>query len=362
MPRGYKKLSLTERLKIEALLKAKVRPAEIAKQLGRNKSTVYREIRRGRFEKLNSDLTTSVVYAADVAQKAVDDRYRAIERDLKIGHDREYAEYLETQIIEGKKSPEAVLGEIKAKAIPFNTTISLRTFYNYIANGVFLRLTNKDLPFKGKRRKRAYNKVRKAKRAPKGESIEKRPLEIDTRKTFGHWECDTVVGERTKSKKKSKNSGKAKMSKNVLLVLTERKTREEIIEPLPDKSAASTVAAFNRIERKYGDLFPKMFKTITVDNGTEFSDCDGMEQSCLNDEKRTKFFYCHAYSAYERGSNENQNRMIRRFYPKGTSFDSVSPEEIKALEEWINNYPRRSLNFKCAHDLFAEEMRKLISP
>ena len=129
-------------------------------------------------------------------------------------------------------------------------------------------------------------------------------------------------------------SGK-QTSKKALLVLTERKTRQEIIERMPDRTEESTIKALDRIERRFGALFRKVFKTITVDNGGEFSNVERLEQSAIRKGKRTHFYYCHPYSSFERGSNENQNRMIRRRYPKGTDFGKVSTAAIKELEQWI---------------------------
>jgi IS30 family transposase len=153
--------------------------------------------------------------------------------------------------------------------------------------------------------------------------------------------------------------GKARTKPN-LLVLSERKTRYELIIKLPDKSSKSVVAALNQIERKYRKRFPEIFKTITCDNGCEFANWRGMEQSALRKAVRTKLYYCHPYSAYERGTNENTNRIIRRFCPKGTDFRRVPPGYIRAVETWINNYPREVLGFKSAAELFEAELHKLI--
>ena len=91
--------------------------------------------------------------------------------------------------------------------------------------------------------------------------------------------------------------------------------------------------------------FTDTFRTITVDNGSEFANVDGMENSGLRkSEKRTKVYYCHAHHSWERGSNENANRLIRRWFPKGTDFSKVTAAQIAALQDWINNYPRKVLN------------------
>ena len=243
-------------------------------------------------------------------------------------------------------SPAAALASIEIEGKEFSTSICVGTFYNYITKGVFLRLTNADLPEKPKR-KRPYRTVKTVKRAPKGESIEKRPAEVDARKDVGHWEMDTVY-----SKKKS--------SKKTLLVLTERKSRLPIMELMPDRTAESVVAALDRIERRFGSrLFRLIFRTITVDNGGEFADVERLERSVLTKGKRTKVYYCHPYSSYERGSNENENKIIRRHFPKGTDFGKVTAAEVKRAESWIANYPRKILGWKTSEMLFREAVAAL---
>ncbi len=288
---------------------------------------------------MNSDYTTETRYSPDVAQQRAEANYSAMGAPLKIGSDYAFAEYIEMKIIKEKRSPAAVLGEIKAQGVQFNTTICVRTLYSYIDKEIFLHVTNKNLTFKGKR-KRKHRKTRVA-RPTRGGSIENRPVEVNSREIFGHWEMDTVVGQRGGNKK-------------LFLVLSERKTRNEIVMLLKDKSSASVVAALDNLEKRYGQAFPVIFKSITVDNGTEFSDCEGIERS------RTGIYYCYPYSSYERGTNENINRMIRRIYPKGTSFAKVSKAAIKHLEEWINGYPRGIFNYQSAAEMFKKELSAII--
>ena len=138
-----------------------------------------------------------------------------------------------------------------------------------------------------------------------------------------------------------------------LLVLSERVTRREIIIRIKDGRAETVVAALDRLERIYGAAFYEIFKTITVDNGSEFADADGIERSARRkDAKRTTVYYCHAYSSCERGTNENINRMIRRQFPKGTDFDKVTAAEVKRVETWLNDYPREILGFMSSAEAF----------
>lgn len=343
--RRFKQITRADRLKIEALLKEKHTPQEIANNIGVHVSSIYRELKRGRYIHTNSDLTEEERYSPDIAEEKYQANLRAKGPALKIGNDHELAEYIEDKIANEDYSPGAVLGEIKAKGIVFKTTISKPTLYSYIDKGIFLTITNKDLPVKGVRKKKK-KKVRKQARANAGDSIEKRPEEIDTREEFGHWEMDTVVGKKGESK-------------HSLLVLTERKTRDEIIALLAEHTTEMVVAALDNIEKKWGEMFSRVFKTITVDNGSEFADCDGLQRSALGDGDRTKVYYCHPYCSCERGSNENQNRLVRRKVPKGENFDDRTEEDIQKVEDWMNNYPREIFGWRTAGEMFEEELAKL---
>lgn len=347
--KGSHQLTRTDRIKLEALIKAGLSKSKIAAQLGVHRSTIYNELKRGQYMHRNSDYTEELRYSPDIAQEKAEANLKVRGTQLKIGNDIEYANYIEDKIVNEDYSPAAVLGELKAqgKEGNFKTTICVATLYSYIDKGIFLKLTNKNLPVK-KNEKRKYNKVKKQQaRANAGDSIEKRPEEIEKREEFGHWEMDSVIGQRGKSK-------------NTLLVLTERKTRDEIIFKLPDHTDEAVVAALDRLERKWGDMFRRVFKTITVDNGSEFADVEGLESSVLVEgEKRTHLYYCHPYSSWERGTNEVTNKMVRRKVPKGTNFDDKTDEEIEEIEGWINNYPRRIHDYHTAAERFDEEIAKL---
>ncbi len=338
-------LTRSDRVKMETMLNTGHSKKEVADYLGVHRSTIYREYDRGKYMHTLSDLTEEERYSSDLGQKKHDWNTQAKGRSLKIGNDRELAECIEDKIVNDKCSPAAALAKIENGEKKFKVSISIRTLYRYIDNGIFLKLTNKDLPVKGNRKE--HNKrVRVQKRASAGESIEKRPEEVENREIFGHWEMDTVKGKRG-------------ITKSCMLVLTERKTRNEIIAKLEDQTAASVVDALDRIERKWGDMFKSVFRSITVDNGSEFADYEGMERSAIGEGKRTFVFYCHPYSSWERGSNENNNRLIRRHIPKGVDFDDRTDEEIAYIENWINTYPRGIFEYKTSEQMFNEELEKL---
>ena len=343
--KGYKHIRWEQRLKIEGALRTGAKPAAIAQELGVCKKTIYNEIARGMCVQQTSEYEFVERYCADVAERKYQENLRAKGPDIKLGKDFAFVEYIEDQIINKRRSPGAALAQIQIDGKKFDTEICETTLYNWIYRGdIFLNLTEADLLYKGGRR----NEGRKAgdnnrARPAKGDTIEQRPEEINSRETFGNWEMDSVMG--------------CKGSKQALLVLTERRTRMGIVLLVEDHTAASVVKAINSLERRFGKLFYKLFKSITVDNGCEFQDFEGIEMSHRRKGKRTIVFFCHPYSAYERGSNENMNRLIRRFFPKGTNFDEVTKEEVMAAERWVNNYPRKILGWKSATMLFDQELQ-----
>lgn len=346
MARRFRQLTKSDRITIEAMLKADAKIKDIAEKIGVHQSTIYREVKRGRYIHTNSDLTEEERYSPDIAHEKYRENLKAKGPELKIGNDQELADFIEDKMVNEDFSVGAVLGYIEQHGMQFTVTLTRTTLYRYIDLGLFLNLTNKDLPIKGNRKKKKKQVRKTQARAAAGTSIEKRPDDIDTREEFGHWEMDTVVGQRGKSK-------------HSLLVLTERKTREEIMFLLEERTAANVVDCVNELEKKWGDLFGQVFKTITVDNGTEFSDCEGLEKSILQDGERTKVYYCHPYSSYERGSNENQNKLVRRKIPKGTNFDDRTAEDIQEVEDWINNYPRLLFGWETAQMQFDREIEQL---
>ncbi len=182
------------------------------------------------------------------------------------------------------------------------------------------------------------------KRPPRGTSIEKRSLEIAERNTFGHWEMDCVIGKQ----------GTAE----TILAFTERLTRYEIIFKMPDHRAATVTRYVNKLERRFGKNFRKLFKSITVDNGSEFSDFAALEKSIYGG-IRTSVYYCHPYTSCERGSNERLNREIRRLIPKGTDLCGISDERVHAVESWVNNYPREIFGYAISVELFAAHLQAI---
>ena len=182
MGRQYKQINRDERMKIEALHTAGYSITEIAKQMNRNYTTIYREIRRGRTTQRNSDWTERTIYSADLAQMKYEVNKKQCGRELKIGNDYKFLNYIEKKIADEKYSPAATLMEIKKENIKFDTEICLTTLYNYIKSGVFLNLTLEELPYRRKKKKATHRRVQK--RLSAGTSISERPEEILERDEF----------------------------------------------------------------------------------------------------------------------------------------------------------------------------------
>lgn len=343
--KGYKHLTRDDRIQLEVYYKQKVSKDKIAKEMGFSYSTIWRELKRGEYIRTTSTLEETVCYSSCLAEERYQEGLRKKGPSLKIGNDIELANFIENKIVQDKYSPEAALAAANNSDIDFKVHIrSKTTIYSYITKGIFFELTNDHLPQK-RNPKRKYNKVRVRKKALRGKSIEKRAECIDSREEFGHWEMDSVIG--------------TMRCKKCLLVLTERKTRCELLFLLLEKKACSVVEIINKLEREWGELFPVVFKSFTVDNGSEFDDYNGMRLS-LNDGVRTEIYYCHPYSSWERGSNEVNNKLIRRHYPKGYNFSNLTDEDIEILEVWINNYPRPMFNYRSSQQLLGDELVEIL--
>ena len=341
--RKNKHLTYRERLKVEIMLKGRKKTDEISREIGCSKRTIQRERKRGQVQQLRGEtLEYYYRYDADVAQNRYIAGRELKGADLKIGHDHKLCKDIEEAIKEGK-SPDVIANAIKKDADKYKVTLCTNTIYHYLKKNIFLNVGYEDLIYGRYRKKKKEPVNRPSYKNLRGRSIEERPKEVEERTEPGHWEMDLVVG-------------KPGESKAVLLTMTERTSKREIIRKLPDKTQASVVHAMDVLERQMGrKRFQEMFRTITVDNGSEFLNSSEMERSCLSQKKaRTMVYYAHPYSAFERGTNENMNRMIRRFIPKGTDLSQYTKKEIQRIENWLNNYPRKILGYLTPQEVYLQ--------
>ena len=205
-----------------------------------------------------------------------------------------------------------------------------RTLYNMVWNGQ-LSIHPTELP-EALKRKTKKRRVRENKKRY-GTSISERPEIASLRLEEGHWEGDTVVGKR---------AGK----EYVVFSLLEKKTETYLAFRIPGKTSQAVMNLMNELHDEYGEHFPQIFKTITVDNGSEFADFAKVEKW------GTKAFFAHPYTAWERPQNERHNGLFRAFVPKGASLEQYTDEDILAAADELNGRPRRKLGYRTPEELF----------
>lgn len=336
--RKWKQIQEKDRYQIEALLKAKKQCSEIAKLLGYSTRSIQREVAMGMVPQKTSELVIEQRYCADTAQMRHCERASRKGRGLKIGKNHGMVQRLEELIVKERYSPDAALAVIRGENGNGEGLICTRTLYRYLEMSLFAGIELTHLPRKRQQTPRQHRHRKVALNNTGGRSIEQRAESVMERKEQGHWELDTVVGKPG--------------TKACLLVMTERAINTELIFKLTGKKQDCVVAALDKLERKLGARqFRTVFKTITCDNGSENLDMKGMERSLFSKRQRTTVYYAHPYSAYERGSNEVGNCLIRRFVPKGSDIGLLTHRQVRRIQYWMNHYPRRKLGYHSSYDL-----------
>lgn len=339
-------LNEAERQAIQRQLEAGVPKKQIARNLDRNISTIRREIKRGseiqrkakKYISKHIDdpgYTEDLRYFADVGQRRYEEHRKHCHRKCSIIECNAFVEYAEKKIREDKWSPDAVVAEAKRKKL-FPKIVSTVTLYTWI-NKKFLKVKNIDLTLKCKRR--VHEKRCRIHKKVFGKSIEERPKEIETRETFGHWEGDSVVG---------------KDGQSSVRTLVERKTGQSIVLKTEAKTAEATYQALLELKTKMGKLFPKIFRSITFDNGSEFADSEKLESLGVT------IYYAHPYSAWERGQNEQFNGMLRRFIPKGKDLTELTQGELDRFAHCLNTMPRKERGYFSPNDLYMQEISAIM--
>jgi IS30 family transposase len=328
----YKHLSFAERVKIETFLDEGRSSYWIAKKLGRAYNTVAAEIRRGSTVQIKQGKRTDQ-YLSDLGQHIYEENRSGCCPKYKRLTCSEFVNaVIKTMRSKGWSVDAGIHYTMQRN--PELESVSTKTFYNYIDLGM-VPIKPVDLPLK-LRRNTKPGRIRKN-RMILGKSIEERSESASSRKEFGHWEIDTVIG---------RKSGKGQ----VLLTLAERMTRQYLVKKIAAKTAAAVAAGLNQYKELFGSRFNEVFKSITSDNGLEFSSLSEYESSGVN------IYFTHPFTSCERGTNERHNGLLRRFIPKGKSIEDYSDEEIAAIEEWINNLPRKILGYATPDELFDKQL------
>lgn len=335
--RKNKHLSPFERGQIAALHNAGHSNRDIARRLGRVHQTIANELQRGTTIQLKIGRTPYMAYFAETGQAVYERNRINCGAKSKLLVANEFMEFACKKIMDKGWPPDAVVGFAnKQTDWKDKPMVSTKTLYNYIDLDL-VRVRNIDLPMK-LRWNTKTKRVRKNRRIL-GMSIAERPPEIEDRAEFGHWEIDTVEGK--------------KSDDNALLTLVERKTRNYYAILLDDQDHDSVDYAMNQLQQDFGELFPQVFKTITSDNGSEFSNLTVGLQGI------TDVYFARPYAPYERGSNERHNGLLRRYIPKGKAISDYSTEAIQRIYQTLNNLPRKILDYQQPAVLFEQELAKL---
>lgn len=331
-----KHLSYDERILIQVRLKDGWSANKIAKEIGCAPNTVRNEIRRGTVSLYRGNVQR---YKARAGQAAYEKHRLACGRHMDSLDKAPFLAYVDAHVSEDNWSLDACVGRaLQSGEFARSEVVCTKTLYRYVDLGL-METHNHHLPEK-LRRNTKNRRVRENKKKL-GRSIEERPKEVESRETFGHWEADLVIG------KKSGND-------QVLLTLAERKSREYWMLPIKNREADSVMEAFQELQETYSEHFGEVFKTITTDNGSEFSKLSELEELA-----ETLVYYTHPYTSCEKGTNERHNGIIRRFLPKGKRISDFDADYISGIEMWCNSLPRKILNYRTPDEVFEDELDRI---
>lgn len=323
---------------------------ELASDVGASPSTIYAIIKDARITVLNSNLVKHNELSAIAAFNKRSKKNKC-SNALKLDKASDFINLVIQKIKENSLSSidETIhaFKLYKSEEIKGMTTICPKTLYNYV-HASLVDLKPIDLP-RTVQRKKTSNYKTYIPKSQKGTSITERPFPFDDRSEFGHWERDLVVGPR---------DGQT----GALLTLCERKTRFYYAIKISHKSAKQVYMQFNKLEKLFGADFSTIFKSITFDNGSEFSRYKDIERKPGSPKKRTTVYFGRPYRSCDRGSNENCNGLVRYFYKKGTDFNFVSKEAIRTMNSMINHKYRKIHQYKSAEMLFIHELSNLCIP
>ncbi|PHQ82126.1 MAG: IS30 family transposase [Coxiella sp. (in: Bacteria)] len=321
--KSYKQLTILDRARIYGLHEAGFTADQIATKLDRHRSTIYRELSRNSCTWLNE-----YRYFPNVAQSKAQNRRL---RGLKLMYNEELRQIVTKYLTYGW-SPEQIAGRLKKET--GHTVISHETIYAYIYDKrakderLYLLLSKR----RRIRMPRVSRNYRRVGPITDRRDITERPEIISSRSTFGHWEGDLILFQKTKSN---------------LITLRERKSRFMFALLNPNKEAKNTS---NAIIKHFGAKKPGLITTLTLDNGGEFA-C----HKNIAKELKIDIFFCKPYASYQKGCVENGNRALRRYLPRHTEIGRYSQQKIEEITNLINNKPMKCLDYKTPAEVLLEE-------
>lgn len=305
----YHHFTQEERVALAALKRTGLRPAVIARQLGKHRSTISRELLR------NQAPNKSGYHATSARLLAAARRYRANQRCRKLVGNKQLRGKIERKLKNRQWSPEEIAGTLG--------NISHPTIYGWIYQQ--RPDLKRHLRHHGSkwRRKHGTEERERQREEAKKRRIDDRPAVVERRSRLGDWEGDTVIGTDRKA---------------AILTHVERKSGYVFLDKLERAFAQAvrekTRQRFVRLPRKYR-------RTITYDNGREFAKYEFIEK-----ETKAKVYFAHPYSSWERGTNENTNGLLRQYIPKKTALTDVTQSELDRIAWLLNTRPRKRLNWR----------------
>ncbi len=319
---SYKHIILSNRLEISILLKRGYSHREIANAIGKNHSSVSREIKnnnvKGNYDPIKADAKFKV--------KRLKSKYQC----MKIVKYPELVNYIETNLRDNHWTPEEIAGRWNNECHMDKNgdiiKISTPSIYKYLYSNRGQYLCRFLCSKRYTSRKRKEGGKTKKQIIPNRVSIEQRPEIINGRTEFGHWEGDTL--------------GKIRTDNEVVIGLTERMSRFILIDKVP--RLKYTVDGFKMFLNPHYNIF----KSLTLDNGVE---------NIRYEELGINTYFCHPYSSWEKGAIENCFQRLRRFIPKKSSLKKYTRKQIIDFAEIMNNTPRKCLNWKTPREVFEEQ-------
>ena len=288
-------------------------------------STWQRELRRGATGPIlrRGNRWTYPEYDIDAARASINDGRANMGAPMKLTVGM--AMLFRHAVLKLRRSPYDARMMI-VEAMPDRDIPCLKTFYNHIEAGD-MGVLHGQTPYHPGRRRRPRLPAHEARTVPGRRQLKDRPKEASEAKELGHWEMDTVISR--------------KGSKGGLLVMLDRCSRRYVIEHLNHINQDEVIMAIKRMKRRNA---LRTVRSVTTDNGCEF-----LDQKRLDRVFKAETYYTRAYASYEKGAIENCNRLVRRWYPKGTDFNCLTRRQIQQLEDTINSIHRESLNGETAH-------------